>query len=713
MKPILKLIVALVICISISSCTNQNTIHVLENEYLARVVTVNQGKLHTTSINNKKAQKELAPTNKDEFKLRISEGTDTEGTDVELTSKDFSVIEVLQDEANKKAFLLENKEHKLQVEVHYELSEADFYTRKHLKIQPQKEITIERIDVELIAIEDAVQPYQLKQITAQSMNFITTPTGYNPDRPGKVTDYKFGLGQPLYTSQSATFWGVEFPAATNSVENGTLNCGYLWGKTVMAGESYTTYKSVVGMADDYKYIDDAFYKYIDAIRIRPLRLQIQYNSWFDFYQGVTKEKFQESASTIYKKLVTERDCKPINTYVIDDGWQDSFSEESDWGDTLWKINTERFDPKFKSSHELVKQQQGTLGLWYSPGCFFGANNMVKKLGEQGYESLDFSMSMAGPKYMQAFEDRTLELAKQGISYFKFDGVFGHLYTRAFELNGRGTPMMPQLKTEGFSSTDPRLNDSKYDELKTYYLVAGTERLIDIFTKVSEINPEVFMAITNGAYLSPWWLQHVDLVWLINADDGAIGDGRSGELVYRDGVYHDIWVEENTKFPMNAIFNHEPKKVDTGESDEQFREYLFMNLSRGTGFIEFYIKTQELADRDWDVVSEGLKWVYEAFPTFKYVRWHGGNPRKKEVYGYSGWNETRGYLSFHNPSDKDVTYNVVLDRNLGLVNKEDQRFVISSPLPNSEELVGNKIKYGESLTVTLKPNQVKVLDFKSE
>ena len=270
--------------------------------------------------------------------------------------------------------------------------------------------------------------------------------------------------------------------------------------------------------------------------------------------------------------------------------------------------------------------------------------------------------------------------------------------------------MPQLNTTGFSSTDPRLNDSKYDELKTYYLVAGTERLIDIFTKVSQINPEVFMAITNGAYLSPWWLQHVDLVWLINADDGAVGDGRSGELVYRDGIYHDIWVKENTKYPMHAIFNHEPKKVKTGESEEQFREYLFMNFSRGTGFIEFYIKTENLSEQDWDVMAEGLKWVYDVFPTFQNVKMHGGPPGKSEIYGYTAWKDSRGYVSFHNPAKEERTYTITLDRTFGLKNTKIS-YKVASPLHNGQELSGKVVTYGDQLTVTLAPLEVKILDFK--
>ena len=45
----------------------------------------------------------------------------------------------------------------------------------------------------------------------------------------------------------------------------------------------------------------------------------------------------------------------------------------------------------------------------------------------------------------------------------------------------------------------------------------------------------------------------------------------------------------------------------------------MNLSRGTGFVELYLKTDSLSATDWDVLAEGLKWSYQAFPTFKRVR----------------------------------------------------------------------------------------------
>lgn len=469
---------------------------------------------------------------------------------------------------------------------------------------------------------------------------------------------------------------------------------------------------MVGVANRPKGLDAAFYEYIDAIRARPFRLRVQYNSWFDFGQAVSYEKFSNSVEKIHHELVVKRGIDPLDAYVLDDGWQDSFSPDSDWSDQLWKVNPERFDPNFKKSLQLVGPKGSALGLWFSPGCFFGANSMVPKLEQQGFEGLGFSMSMTGPRYMDALEKRILELTGQGIGFFKFDGIFGHLYTRAFELQGRGTARMPQLGTDGMSSTSPLLNDSRFDELKTYYLVAGTERLMEIFTKMGQMDPDIFIALTNGAYLSPWWLQYVDVLWLINADDGSVGEGRTGELIYRDGIYHDIWVKENTKFPMNAIFNHEPKKTTSGESDVTFSQYLWMNLSRGTGFVELYIKTDILSQKEWDILAKALSWAKATYPAFETVRMYGGDPRKLEVYGYTGWKNGKGYLSCHNPSDKKKILTIRLDDLLGL-RKGPGSYTITSPFGLDGELLGAKINYGDMLHLELDPGEVKILDFAKE
>ena len=66
----------------------------LENSFLTRTLEVNNGVLVTQSILNKLSEKTLTPLSCEEFALRISGGTDKEGTDRTLTAKDFTVLSV-------------------------------------------------------------------------------------------------------------------------------------------------------------------------------------------------------------------------------------------------------------------------------------------------------------------------------------------------------------------------------------------------------------------------------------------------------------------------------------------------------------------------------------------------------------------------------------------------------------------------------------------
>ncbi len=662
---------------------------VLENENLKRTLSVEGGVLKTVSIENKLAKTVATPTACDEFHLRISKGTHTTGTDVDLTSADFKVVGSVAS-GDEIVVRLENAKYGLAVTVRYTLKPGATWTHKTLEITPKADTCLERIDVEAISFADAHQPYTVKEITARAS------ARWSP-----------GLGQPLYTTKSATFWGIEFPAAYNFVTKTKMSCGYLWGRVVKAGKTYKTYPAVVGAGDDGKFIRDTFMSYINTIRVRPLRLQIQYNSWFDYSRGVSRESFLKSVTKIQKELVETRGNKPLKAYVIDDGWQDC---RADWSDMVWKVNS-KFDSDFASVKKVMTASKSKLGLWLSPGCLFGAQRAIPGMQKLGWESIAPWMSMAGPKYMAKLEERMVGLAGNGVNYFKLDGVFGHLNTRNFELNGEryGIPSMPQLGTKGMSGADAKLNDAKYDELKMYYLVAGTERLMQVFQKMAEANPDVYIVISNGAYLSSWWLQHIDSVWMINAGDAAGGSSRTKELVYRDGCYYKLFGIENTQFPQCALFNHEPKKVRSGETKDTFRRYLYMNISRGTGFIELYLKTFNLKDFDWDVLSEGLHWSQEVFPTFHRSRMHGGDPKKSDVYGYTAWTKTQGYVSIHNPSDEIRKYTIKLDRAFGLV-PGCGTFKLSSPIADCTADLKTDYTYGDTITLELKPREIRILNF---
>lgn len=437
-------------------------VYFLENSYLKREFAVIDGTLRTSAIGNKLDGTTLSPIQCGEFRLRLSKDPDLEGGDVVLTAADFTCasVKTLRHERGVEAvFSLASNEHSLRVELHCLLGDEDLFSRKYLVLTSETEWALERVDVEFMEISNIYQPYQIKAITARA--------------PGQ---WKPGLGQPLYTRESGTFWGVEFPASENRVDGNLLRCGYLHGRRLTPRKPYTSHRSVVGVSDSAEFVKDAFFEYIDRIRIRPLRLQIQYNSWFDHGGRVSADLFGKSVAFIDRKLVRERGLDPLSACVIDDGWQDT---AADWSVDLWKVN-DKFDSKFERSRAAVESAGSTLGLWLSPGCLFGAQ-----------------------------------------------GAIGSL-------------------------------------------------------KAASVDPEVYIVISNGAYLSPWWLQHVDSVWMINAGDAAGGSSRTEELVYRDDRYHELAVVEETQFPLCALFNHEPKKTRGKETKDTFVEDTYVHRMRPDG-----------------------------------------------------------------------------------------------------------------------------------
>jgi len=66
----------------------------ISNSYLSRTFSIEEGVFKTVSIQNKMSGETIIPEASPEFGLRVSQGTDTIGTDVNLTSKDFLVKKV-------------------------------------------------------------------------------------------------------------------------------------------------------------------------------------------------------------------------------------------------------------------------------------------------------------------------------------------------------------------------------------------------------------------------------------------------------------------------------------------------------------------------------------------------------------------------------------------------------------------------------------------
>ena len=89
--------------------------------------------------------------------------------------------------------------------------------------------------------------------------------------------------------------------------------------------------------------------------------------------------------------------------------------------------------------------------------------------------------------------------------------------------------------------------------------------------------------------------------------------------------------------------------------------------------------------------------------------HGGNPRADEVYGYTGWDQTQGYISLHNPAAVAKAYTIKLDRAFGLLPGSGP-FHVSSPLADAVRGLPEACKFGDTLTFELQPREIRVVNF---
>ena len=150
------------------------------------------GGIHTTSITNKLDGKILTPKSGQAFVLHLVDGT-------KLSASDFRVTDVRQTQdngVNTIKIQLSCSQPPLSAELIYTLQPEAFFLRKQLTLTPEIDLAIANIDLESMQLDQAYQPYTLSQITAQG------PSQWRP-----------GLGQPLYTKTTGSFWGIEFPAA--------------------------------------------------------------------------------------------------------------------------------------------------------------------------------------------------------------------------------------------------------------------------------------------------------------------------------------------------------------------------------------------------------------------------------------------------------------------------------------------------------------------
>ena len=271
--------------------------------------------------------------------------------------------------------------------------------------------------------------------------------------------------------------------------------------------------------------------------------------------------------------------------------------------------------------------------------------------EHGYETVgntpnDEMMDIAGPKYSSLFQKRTTDLAKQGVGYFKWDGI-------------------------QFSSSEPGSGHA------VGYLSrrAAMESVIEKCKAVRAVNPNEYLNITSGTWLSPWWLQYANQIWMQGQDYGYADvpsvNERDAAITYKDFVLFDDFHNQDVWFPLSNMMTHGVIKGNlerlggTDDPLEKFANDAVFYFGRGVSMYEMYISPDLLNPREWKVLSESLAWAKERFPVLNKTYMEGGDPTKGETYAYVHFKNDSGIIAARNPVMQPQNITIKLDPAKGM------------------------------------------------
>ncbi len=511
------------------------------------------------------------------------------------------------------------------LEVSYELDSAAFYVHRR------------------ISISDTVDGLQyLRRIWTTDV-FIKH--GYEVVKDG-------GFGQPvaLTSRHGGSFWGLEYPAGINHVtvrgKDVRIKCGEVFGKRI--GSAWTrSHWAVEGLTPN-RYVKLWFMRYVTRIRVVPAQPYTLYNTWFDLrsprYPGITPDHIMNQANIVriideLRKNMIEKHGIRLNAFVLDDGWD---KYESDW-----KLRSTTFPNGLKPIVDDLKKTNTVLGLWLSPiGGYSFRNLRVGWMKAHGFETVGDELCLGGKHYSRLFKKRVVGFAKDdGVGYYKWDGI-------------------------QFSCSQP----DHGHPVGIYSRDAILDTLINISRAVRKVNPHAYLNITSGTWLSPWWVKYANQIWMQGGDYGYADvpsiSPRDAAMTYRDLVLYDDFRTNDFWFPIANLMTHGIIKgtlEQLGGSEEpldRFTNEAVLYFARGVSMWELYVSPDILTEGEWDAISKSILWARNRFPILSNTDMIGGDPGKRETYGYVHFKGNEGIVAARNPWIEPSTLKVTLSASEG-------------------------------------------------
>jgi len=550
---------------------------------------------------------------------------------VELTIKDFSLNKIRTDELSDQKFLifeysLEGYSYNFQLKVIYCVPEDKPYIKKWLEIS------------DLSSGIHFLDFFGIENLEFSNANY---------------THGEFG--QPVFNSD--IFLGGEYPGIENKIQNKSLKIGYVLGEKITSNV-IKSHPSVIGVSPSEKLLELYFLKYVEDIKVNGTRPYLLYNTWYDLRnpaivnnpEAIINEKNVLRRIQQFKEKMFDKHNIKLDAFVLDDGWDNYRS--------IWAIDTNHFPNKFYPFIKPLSEMNTSLGIWASPFCGYSNRDIRVNWGsEHGYERVGEFLCFAGKNYKREFEKRMVEYTKEfKIGYFKWDGFL-------LACNELDHGHLPGIY-------------SRRELIDTY---------IHMMNSVRKVNPDIYINVTVGSWLSPWWLKYADCLWMQGEDYAYAEDvpslnPRDKAISYRDAVLWGNFQKQKLLFPMSSLMTHGIIKGQLNllggknESLESFTNEVMMYFGRGVMMWELYISPDLLSDAEWEAIAKSLKWVKQNQSVLKYTKMFLGNPLKREVYGFAHLDANKGIIILRNPFIDKQSVTVKIDSTLGLMNSNQEYFV---------------------------------------
>ena len=463
-----------------------------------------------------------------------------------------------------------------------------------------------------------------------------------------------GFGQPIAVTlkSGGAFFGTEYPAADNKLESKgkgihTIRCSAEYGDRIPK----TWVKSdwvVEGVTPD-PYVKLWFDKYVNDIRVAPLRSYSLYNTWYDLRspeyprwpkENVMSEQTGFKMADILRRSMIEKHNIQLDAFVLDDGW-DVYKSD-------WVLRKEQWPNGLKPLSDELKKTNTSLGMWIGPtGGYSFRRQRLGFMKEHGYEIVNDMLCVGGKKYSALLKERIADFVENnGVGYFKWDGI-------------------------QFACSEPD-HGHPIDVYSRRAILKSVEEMCKV---ARDRNPNMFLNISSGTWMSPWWVKYANTIWMQGADYGFADvpsiSMRDGAITYRDFVLYEDWKIKGLWFPIANLMTHgiiKGKSESVGTSAEpidKFTDDVLLYFARGVAMYELYISPDILSDGEWTSISRSMAWARKNFDLLMHTELIGGNPLKGEAYGYVHFNGKRGIIAARNPVIQGSKLTVGLEAALGL------------------------------------------------